>query len=83
MSNEGSAKKRAVNLLVDAELLDEASRMHIDISEILEHRLRMMLRCRQEDRWLKENYAAIASINSFVERRGLLASRLRHRPERK
>jgi antitoxin CcdA len=83
MSKEGTAKKRAVNLLVDSELLDEARRMHIDISETLEHRLRVMLQGHQEDRWLEENRAAIASINSFVERRGLLSSRLRYRPEKK
>jgi len=31
--------------------------------------------------WYEANKAAIASINNFVERHGLLASRLRYRPE--
>jgi post-segregation antitoxin (ccd killing protein) len=30
----------------------------------------------------EENREAIASINSFIERHGLLASRLRYRPGR-
>jgi post-segregation antitoxin (ccd killing protein) len=34
----------------------------------------------QERRWLKENREAIASINAFIERHGLLADRLRYRP---
>jgi post-segregation antitoxin (ccd killing protein) len=32
-------------------------------------------------RWLEENRAAIASINAFIERHGLLADRLRYRPQ--
>ena len=34
----------------------------------------------QERRWLEENREAIASINAFIERHGLLADRLRYRP---
>jgi antitoxin CcdA len=82
MLNERQPKKRAVNLFVDTDLLDEARRMRINISEILERRLRSIVRAEQEKRWLEENRAAIASINSFIERRGLLAGRLRYRPER-
>jgi antitoxin CcdA len=36
----------------------------------------------QERRWLEENREAIASINPFIERHGLLADRLRYRPNR-
>jgi Post-segregation antitoxin CcdA len=34
---------------------------------------------KEERRWLEENRAAIASINAFIERHGLLADRLRYR----
>jgi antitoxin CcdA len=78
---ERPAKKRAVNLFVDADLLDEARRMRINISETLEHRLRKIVRAEQEKRWLEENREAIASINSFIDRHGLLAGRLRYRPD--
>jgi post-segregation antitoxin (ccd killing protein) len=37
---------------------------------------------RAAKRWLAENREAIASINPFIERYGLLASKLRFRPER-
>ena len=36
----------------------------------------------QERRWQEENEAAIASINFFIDRYGLLASKLRYRPDR-
>ena len=81
MMNERQVRKRAVNLFVDADLLDEARRLRINISDTLERRLRTIVRAEQEKRWLAENRDAIASINSFIEHHGLLASRLRYRPE--
>jgi len=77
MMSERPVKKRAVNLFVDAELLDEARRMRINVSETLERRLRTIVRAEREKRWLEENREAIASINSFIDRHGLLAIRLR------
>lgn len=75
-------KKRAVNLFVDAELLDEAKRLGINVSETLERRLRSIVRAEQEKRWLAENREAFSSINAFIDKHGLLSSRLRHRPDR-
>lgn len=37
-------------------------------------------RAELEKRWLDDNREAIASINSFIERHGLLSSKLRYRP---
>ena len=82
MLKDRPAKKRAVNLFVDVDLLEEARRLRINISETLERRLRTIVKAEQERRWLEENREAIASINSFIERHGLLASRLRYRPGR-
>jgi antitoxin CcdA len=81
MMSERQVRKRAVNLFVDAHLLDEARRLNVNISETLERRLRMIVKAEQEKCWLEENGPAIASINTFIERHGLLASRLRYRPE--
>ena len=81
MMSTRPAKKRAVNLFVDVELLDEARRLNINISETLEQRLRGLVRAEQEKRWLEENRDAIASINAFIDSHGLLADRLRLRPE--
>jgi antitoxin CcdA len=82
MMSERPARKRAVNLFVDSELLDHARQLDINISETLERRLRSIVKAEHEKRWLQENETAIASINGFIERHGLLASRLRYRPER-
>jgi antitoxin CcdA len=81
MMRERPVKKRAVNLFVDAELLDEARRLRINISDTLERRLRGIVRAEQEKRWLAENQDAIASINSFIDRHGILAGKLRYRPD--
>jgi antitoxin CcdA len=80
MMSERQVRKRAVNLFVDADLLDEARRLRINISDTLERRLRIV-RAEQEKRWLAENQEAIASINSFIDRLGLLASKLRYRQD--
>jgi len=40
-------------------------------------------RTEREKQWLAENRDAIASINVFIEQHGLLADRLRYRPEAK
>jgi len=82
MMSERPTRKRAVNLFIDADLLDEAKRLEINISDTLDRRLRAIVKAEQEKRWLQENSAAIDSINNFIERHGLLASRLRYRPER-
>ncbi len=66
-------KKRAVNLFVDVELLDEARRLRINISETLEHRLRTIVRAERERRWLDANKAAIEAYNLRVSRDGLLS----------
>ena len=73
MMSERQIKKRAVNLFVDAELLDEARRMRINVSETLERRLRTIVRAEQEKRWLEQNRDAIDAYNRRVAAHGLLA----------
>jgi len=73
MMRTRQSKKRAVNLFVDVELLDEARRMSINLSESLEQRLRGLIRAEQERRWLEENQEAIAQYNRRVAEHGLLS----------
>ena len=73
MMRTRQSKKRAVNLFVDVELLYEARRMNINISETLEQRLRGLIRADQERRWLEENREAIAQYNRRVAEHGLLS----------
>jgi antitoxin CcdA len=72
MSNR-PVKKRAVNLFVDVDLLDEARRLRINISETLENRLRTIVRGEQERRWLEANKVALDAYNLRVSRDGLLS----------
>jgi antitoxin CcdA len=73
MMGDRPAKKRAVNLFVDAELLDHARRMRINISETLERRLRSLVRTELEKQWLQDNQEAIAQYNRRVAEHGLLS----------
>ena len=73
MMSERPVRKRAVNLFVDADLLDEARRLRINISETLEARLRTIVRAELEKRWLAENREAIAAYNLRVLEHGLLS----------
>jgi antitoxin CcdA len=73
MLSNRSGKKRAVNLFVDAEILDEARRMRINLSETLERRLSTIVRAEREKRWLAENQTAIEAYNRRVADHGLLS----------
>ena len=73
LSERQQAKKRAVNLFVDTDLLDAARRLDINLSETLERRLRAIVRAEQEKRWLEENRAAIEAYNQRVAQHGLLS----------
>jgi antitoxin CcdA len=73
MMGQRQVKKRAVNLFVDAELLDEARRLRINVSETLERRLSTIVRAEQEKHWLEQNRAAIDAYNRRVATHGLLA----------
>jgi antitoxin CcdA len=72
MSNR-PVKKRAVNLFVDVELLDQARHLRINISETLENRLRTIVRGERERRWLEANKPALDAYNLRVSREGLLS----------
>ncbi|MCZ7659402.1 MAG: type II toxin-antitoxin system CcdA family antitoxin [Xanthobacteraceae bacterium] len=66
-------KKRAVNLFVDTDLLDEARRLRINLSDTLERRLRMIVKAERERRWLEENRVALEAYNRRVAEHGLLS----------
>jgi len=73
MMRSKPAKKRAVNLFVDVELLDEARRLNINMSETLEQRLHGIVRAERERRWMQDNQEAIAHYNRRVAERGLIS----------
>lgn len=72
-----SAAKKAANLSVRADLLEEARAYKINLSQTLETALAVELKKEKERRWLEENSAAIDAYNRYVEKNGLFSDRFR------
>jgi len=73
----GGYLKRAANLSVDAELLDQAKALHINLSATFERALEEAVRARKCEQWLAENRDAIAAYNERIERDGMFSDGLR------
>lgn len=69
--------KRPTNLTIDAELLDEAKALGVNLSSVLEQGLRERVAQARRERWLAENADAIAEHNERVAERGVFSDRLR------
>lgn len=71
--DRGGYVKRAANLSVNAELLDEAKALDINLSATLELALAEEVSARRRERWLAENRGAIAEYNARIERDGVFS----------
>lgn len=69
--------KRAANLSINSELLDEAKGLGINLSATLERALEAEVRARRREQWLEENREAIAAYNEYVARNGVFSDGLR------
>lgn len=69
--------RRAVNLSLDAELLEAARAAELNLSATLEQALRERLRKLQAERWLVENRRAIEAYNEQVVDQGVFSDGLR------
>lgn len=63
--------KRATNLSLNAEVLDAAKALGINISRVCDSHLREVVRQEQERRWRTEHSDYIAAYNATVEAEGL------------
>ncbi len=63
--------KRSANLSIDANLLDEAKGLDINLSQTLEAGLRREVALRRAERWRRDNIDAVDGYNSWVEEHGL------------
>ena len=72
-----TATKKAANLSVRADLLEEARAYKINLSQTLEAALQIELKKEKERRWLEENRAAIEAYNREVAEHGLFSDRFR------
>lgn len=71
------ASKKATNLSINSDLLSKARESGINLSATLEQALTEALKARQQEQWLADNQAAIASYNEDVEKHGSFADTLR------
>ncbi|MDN5781705.1 MAG: type II toxin-antitoxin system CcdA family antitoxin [Luteimonas sp.] len=71
--------KRAANLSINAELLDEAKGLDINLSATLERALENEVRTRKRERWLAENREAIHGYNAWVAEHGVFSAMFRKR----
>ena len=69
--------KKAANLTVRADLLDEARARKINLSQTLETALAAELKKRREAEWLEQNKAAIEAYNREIAEHGLWSDGLR------
>ena len=72
-----STAKKAANLSIRADLLEEARAYKINLSQTLEAALQVELKKEKERRWLEENQPAIDAYNRYVEKHGLFSDRYR------
>ena len=69
--------KKAANLSVRADLLEEARARKINLSQTLETALAAEIKKRREDEWREQNQEAIAAYGRLIEREGLLSDSYR------
>lgn len=71
------ATKRAVNLSIDAELVNEAKAFGTNMSALLEQSLREAHRDLRAAKWKDDNAQAIADWNAMVDADGIWAEKYR------
>jgi len=64
-------RRRATNLSLDEKLVAEARELELNVSRIVEDRLREVVRDERARRWLEENRAGFEAFERFVEKNGI------------
>ncbi len=72
-----SAPKKSANLSVNADLLQQAKLLNINLSQALEQHLAKIVRHARRNRWLEENQNAIEEYNRRIELHGVFSDGLR------
>jgi antitoxin CcdA len=76
MLNFDDGQKRAINLSLNAKMLDLARELGINISQTVDVLLADEVRRRYLARWNEDNKDAIAAYNARIEREGTFAQRI-------
>ncbi len=72
-----ASPKKAANLTVRADLLEDARTYKINLSQTLETALAAELKKRRETEWLEQNKAAIEAYNQEIAEHGLFSDNFR------
>ena len=72
-----NASKKATNVSINSELLQEAKVLKINLSATLEQELVRLIKQKRRAQWLKENRPALDDYNAFVEKHGVFSDGLR------
>ncbi len=68
-----TAPKKATNVSINADLLQQAKSLNINLSRTLEERLSELVREQRRQLWLKENSDAIDSYNQRISQNGVFS----------
>lgn len=66
-----AARRHATNLSLDQELVAEARALDLNLSRIVEDRLREAVKEERTRRWLEENREGFEAFARFVEKSGI------------
>lgn len=77
MARTNTAQKRPTNVSLSADLIEEAKRLNVNISQACERGLEEQVAKTRADQWLEENREAIEYWNGYVEKNGLPLARYR------
>ena len=72
-----AAPKKSANLSINADLLQQAKQLNINLSQTLEQHLVEIIRQAQRSRWLAENQGALDQYNRRIEKHGTFSDGLR------
>ncbi len=73
----GKASKGRVNLSVREDLLQEARRLKLNLSQLAEEAIDAALRKLRADRWKEDNREAIESYNAYIREHGVWGKGMR------
>lgn len=71
------APRKSANLSINADLLQQAKQLNINLSQTLEQHLAEIVRQAQRRQWLAENKVALDEYNRRIESRGTFSDGLR------
>ena len=72
-----AAPKKSANLSINADLLQQAKQLNINLSQTLEQQLVELVRQAQQKQWLAENQNALEEYNRRIEKHGVFSDGLR------